>query len=305
MELRQLTHFVAVAEEHHFTRAARRLHIVQSGLSASIRALERELGAPLFTRSTRRVELTEAGRVLLTEARRVLAAAEAARDAVAAVQGLLRGRLRIGIMQSMSGLRLAQVLADFHAAHPGVEIELTQAASATLAERVRDARLDLAFVSLPRAPDGLSLAPLVDVAMELACPADHRLARTTPRTGVALAELTGEDFVDLPAGWGGRMLIDAAFAAAGLPRRVRFEVGDVTTLLDLVAQRLGLAILPANLPHPAGVRYLPLAGPALTFTISAALPDRDGGTAAARVLLDLMTRRLTGTRPDGGFARIF
>jgi DNA-binding transcriptional LysR family regulator len=289
MDLRQLEHFVAVAEEQHFTRAARRLHIVQSGLSASVRALERDLGATLFTRSTRRVELTEAGRVLLVEARRVLAAAETARNAVAAVQGLLRGRLRVGILQSMRELHLAEVLADFHAAHPGVEIELTQAASSVLAERVRDARLDLAFVALARAPDGLTLTPLVDIPMVLACAAGHRLAGSA--TGAGLAELGGEPFVDFPAGWGGRILVDEAFAAAGLVRRVRFEVGDVSALLDLVAQGLGVAIVPASIPRPEPVRYLPLRGTRLTFTISAALADPDGGTAAARELLGRVTAR--------------
>jgi DNA-binding transcriptional LysR family regulator len=293
MDLRQLEHFVAVAEEHHFTRAARRLHIVQSGLSASIRALERDLDATLFTRSTRRVELTEAGRVLLTEAHRVLAAAEAARNAVAAVQGLLRGRLRVGIMQTMRELHFAEVLADFSAAHPGVEIELIQAASAVLAERVRDARLDLAFVALSRPPEGLSLTPLVDIPMEVACAAGHRLAGRTRRTGVRLADLAGEAFVDFPVGWGGRMLVDDAFAAAGLRRRVRFEVGDVSALLDLVGQGLGVAIVPANIPRPATVRYLPLRGTRLTFTISAALAAPGAATAAARVLLDLVT---AGTR---------
>jgi DNA-binding transcriptional LysR family regulator len=290
MDLRQLTHFVAVAEERHFTRAAQRLHIVQSGLSASIRGLERELGTRLFTRSTRQVSLTEAGQVLLTEARRVLAAVEAARDAVAAVQGLLRGRLRIGIMQSMRGLPLAPALADLHAAHPGVELELRQAASVELAARVRDAALDLAFVALPRAPEGVALTRLVEVRMALACPAGHRLA---DRAGaVALADLAGEDFVDTPAGWGARILVDAAFVAAGLARRIPFEVGDVGTLLDLVAQGLGVAIVPAHLPEPDGVRYLPLAGAAPTLTISAALPSREGGAAPARVLLELLTARL-------------
>jgi len=96
MELRQLEHFVAVAEESHFTRAAELLQISQSGLSASIRALETELGTPLFVRSTRRVELTEAGRVLLAESHRTLASVAAAHDAVAAVRGVLRGTLSVG-----------------------------------------------------------------------------------------------------------------------------------------------------------------------------------------------------------------
>src|SRR5690349_8323190 len=124
MELRQLEHFVAVAEEGHFTRAARRVHIVQSGLSASVRALERELGAQLLTRTTRRVALTEAGRALLEEARRTLAAAAAAREAVAAVQGVLRGRIAVGTLQASVAVDLPAALGRFHAAHPGVEIGL-------------------------------------------------------------------------------------------------------------------------------------------------------------------------------------
>jgi DNA-binding transcriptional LysR family regulator len=123
VELRQLEHFVAAAEERHFTRAARRLHIVQSGLSASIRALERELDAALFVRSTRRVELTPAGRALLPEARRTLAAAAASAEAVAAVQGLLRGTLAVGTMQILPpAVDLVAVLGRFHAEHPGVEL---------------------------------------------------------------------------------------------------------------------------------------------------------------------------------------
>ncbi|MYS56302.1 LysR family transcriptional regulator, partial [Streptomyces sp. SID6013] len=96
MELRHLQHFVAVAEDQHFTRAAERLLVSQSGLSASIRALERELRAPLFVRTTRRVTLTEAGRALLGEAQRILAQVRSAHEAVAAVQGVLRGTLSLG-----------------------------------------------------------------------------------------------------------------------------------------------------------------------------------------------------------------
>src|SRR5580658_4103475 len=100
MELRQLDAFVAVAEERSFTRAAARLYLAQSGLSATIRSLERELHAPLFVRSTRRVELSPAGTILLPEARRTLASARAAKDAVAAVEDVQRGTLTLGVVQS-------------------------------------------------------------------------------------------------------------------------------------------------------------------------------------------------------------
>src|SRR5690606_21566050 len=104
MELRQLEHFVAVADERHFTRAAAKVHLAQSSLSSSIAALERELGTALLVRSSRKVELTEAGRALLPAARRSLEAARDGQDAVTAVRGVLRGRLRVGTIQALGGI---------------------------------------------------------------------------------------------------------------------------------------------------------------------------------------------------------
>ena len=122
MELRQLATFVAVAEEGSFTRASDRLHIVQSAVSAGVRRLERELGAALFDRTTHKVELTDAGRALLPEARATLAAAAAARDAVDEVRGGVRGTVVLGTMQAqgMRAIDLPGVLADFRNEHPGV-----------------------------------------------------------------------------------------------------------------------------------------------------------------------------------------
>src|ERR1700722_2579297 len=147
MELRQLEHFVAIAEERSFTRAAGRVHLGQSALSVSIRALERDLGVRIFERSTHQVALTDAGEALLPEARHLLTAAVRARDAVAAVRGIVRGTLRIGIMQSLTLVDVASLLARFHDLHPGVEIRTRPAlgGSVSLADEVRRGRLDCAF----------------------------------------------------------------------------------------------------------------------------------------------------------------
>jgi DNA-binding transcriptional LysR family regulator len=123
LELRHLQHFIAVAEEQNFTRAAARLHIVQSGLPVSIRTLERELGSALFERTSHKVLLTDAGSAFLAEARKVLAAADNARHVVAAVQGGVRGTVRVGIMQSMVLVDLAELLARFRDQRPFVRIE--------------------------------------------------------------------------------------------------------------------------------------------------------------------------------------
>lgn len=294
MEMRHLEYFVAVAEERHFTRAAERLMVSQSGLSASVRSLERELGAPLFVRSTRSVELTGAGRALLTEANRALAAMRAAREAVAAVQGLLRGSLSVGTEQCLLGVHVPALLARFRAAHPGVEIRLRQAGSAGLAQDVRDGRLDLAFVALAGpAPDGVRLLPLAGEPMVLLCHPGHRFAGEEQ---VAWAKLAGEAFVDFHAGWGARGVTDHAFAAAGVERRVDLEVNDVHTLLDLVAHGLGVAVVPRHFRHkdPAeGLVAVPLgdcAGESAEhlWQVSVAIPEEDRLAPAARELLSYL-----------------
>jgi DNA-binding transcriptional LysR family regulator len=259
MEFRQLTYFVAVAEDCHFTRAAKRLHVAQSGLSASISSLERELGASLFLRSTRQVELTPAGRALLVEARRALSATNAAKDAVAAVQNLLRGSLTIGSLQCLSAVHLPAVLGRFLAAHPGLDIRLRHGGSGELIEQVRAGRLDLAFVSRPvRNPDDVVVGPLASEPLVLACAPEHPFAA---RAQVELAELQAEQFVDFLPDWGTRDLVDRVLAAAGVDRHVSLEVTDVHSLLDLVTCGLGVALVPQSFAAKTDrVRFIGLAG---------------------------------------------
>jgi DNA-binding transcriptional LysR family regulator len=288
VELRQLEHFVAAAEERHFTRAAQRLHIVQSGLSASIRALERELGAPLFVRSTRRVELTQAGLALPPEARRTLAAAAAAADAVAAVQGLVRGTLAVGTMQVLPpAVDLLAILGRFHAQHPGVELRLRQAGTGTLLGEVAAGALDLALVApVGRPPAGLVMRWLAGDPLLVAFAPEHPLGG---REEVELAELAAEPFVDFQPDWGLRMLVDRQLAAAGLDRHTALEVNDVPTLLELVAHGLGVALVPEVVTgHPAEVRYLPLRPPAPTFEVAVATVGDPPASRAARALLAML-----------------
>jgi DNA-binding transcriptional LysR family regulator len=288
VELRQLEYFVAVAEECHFTRAAQRLHVAQSGLSASIRSLERELGAPLFLRSTRQVELTEAGRALLTEARRALTNVAAGRDAVAAVQGLLRGRLAVGTLQCLCTVDLAEILSRFSRAHPGVDIQLRHDSSGALVEQVRAGRLDVAFVTRPaRIPDEVMLTPLDTMPMMLACGPEHPFAA---RDSVDLRELDGLPFVDYHPDWGTRETVDRLLAANCLDRHVALEVNDVHSLLDLVGNGLGVAILPGNFVHKGSrARFVPLTGDAPVWETAIVTPASH--SAAASVLLDMVAPR--------------
>lgn len=293
MELRHLQHFVAVAEDQHFTRAAERLMVSQSGLSASVRALERELGAPLFVRTTRRVTLTEAGRALLTEAERILAQVRAAHDAVAAVRGVVRGTLSLGTEQCTAGVAVAGLLASFRRRHPDVEIRLRQAGSAALVEEVTAGRLDLAFAVAAGADAApLRFVPLASEPLTVLCHPGHRLA-----DGGALTpeELGGEAFVDFHPDWGARRTTDAAFAAAGVQRTVALEVNDVHSLLDLVQEGLGVAVVPRHFQfkrEASALAALPLKGAGeASYDTVAMLPPEEATSPAARALMQLLDGR--------------
>jgi DNA-binding transcriptional LysR family regulator len=289
MELRQLQHFVAVAEEQHFTRAAERLLVSQSGLSASIRALERELRAPLFVRTTRRVTLTEAGRALLGEAERILAQMRAAHEAVAAVQGVLRGTLSLGTEQCIAGVNVAGLLAAFRRRHPDVEVRLRQVGSGALAEEVAAGRLDLAFAYRTQPDtDQLRSVALAGEPMTVLCHPGHRFAAT----GAALTpeDLGDEIFVDFHPDWGPRRTTDAAFSAAGVRRTVALEVNDVHSLLDLVDENLGVAVVPRHFRFKRpSLAALPFKGGDDTrYETVALLPPERATSPAARALIDLL-----------------
>ncbi len=301
MELRHLEFFLAVAEELSFTRASRRLHVVQSAVSSAIAGLERELGAPLFDRDRHRVALTDAGQALLPEARATLAAAQAARDAVAQARAGLRGTLTVGTMVSMGTVDVAGLLGRFHTTHPGVSVHLRHApaGSAGLAAQVIAGELDLALVALPgQAPAGLRLQPLSEEPLILIAAPRHRLAG---RHGVTLEQLTGEDFVDFPPGWGNRTVADRAFAAAGLDRRVPFEVTEFPSAASLVRNGLGIAFIPQSAADLAGLDVIGLDGPALRWRVSLATPTTRRLSAAARAFAaELLPGR--GPGPGGVLA---
>jgi DNA-binding transcriptional LysR family regulator len=297
LDLKQLEYFVAVAEERHFTRASRRLNLVQSGLSASIRALEEDLGGPLFIRSTRRVALTPAGEVLFEEARNVLAAARDARNAVTQVHGLARGRLSIGAIHGLAPfIDLPASLGTFRAAFGGIDIELTLDGSRALIDEVRDGRIDIAFTQpVMPAPDDLGSRMFACEGMVVVCGAQHPLAGAGD---LRLADLVNETFADLRPDWSVRRLIDQSFAAAGLQRRTGFEVNDMPMLLDLAAQGLAITLVPESVAaaRARDTRGAPVAIATLhaadepCWELAAVFKGRQGEplTPVARAFLDLL-----------------
>src|SRR4051794_3124388 len=179
MDVRQIEHFVAVAEEQSFTRAARRVNIVQSGLSMAISGLERELGTTLFVRGPRRLDLTPAGRALLPAARRVLTAVREARDAVLETEHLLRGTLSIGTAPALpTVVDLPVALARFRREFPNVGVGVGEGAAPELMEGARPGALDVGLIAGPApAPPGVTVLPIARSPMMLVCATSHRLAK--------------------------------------------------------------------------------------------------------------------------------
>jgi len=304
VDLKQLEHFVAAADEQHFTRAARRMNIVQSGLSASIRALERELGAPLFVRTTRRVELTVAGRVLYEKAQQILSGAREARQAVAAISGLERGSLSIGTCASLNAFfDLPLLLGEFRALHPAIEIRLCHSTAAKLMDKVKSGDIDLGFLPLYEKSRDLVTTPIATDVLVVACPHDHPL---TGRSNIALHSLAAENFVDFQQEQGTRRIVDRAFAGLNISRKTALEVGDVQVLLDLVARGFGIALVPHTFARArASVGTSPKIGiatlkrPGLRWELVATFYGRSGAAQSRNPAVAAFTEVLCKVRGEG------
>lgn len=295
MELRQLRYAIAVAEERHFTRAASRLHVAQSALSHQVQQLENELGTALFTRTSRRVELTDAGQAFVLRAREVLAATERLRGDVAATADAVTGTLRIGTITTLTQIDLAAHLRAFLDAHPGVDVHVVSSMSESIVAQVESGELDLGFIGLwhtrPRA--GLTARVLGTEQLVAVVGRDHPWAT---RTTVTLLDLAGVPIVDFPEGTGARRQSDDAFTMAGLPRNVVVaQAGSATLVAALTEAGVGVGFLPESdaVTRP-GLHVLRIAdAPIRTVHMiskSALL------TPPGREFAELIERHLTGGR---------
>jgi DNA-binding transcriptional LysR family regulator len=281
VELRQLEHFIAVAEARHFTKAARSLNISQSGLSASIRALETELRTELFLRSTRKVELTQAGRALFTESVRTVASAAAAKDAVAAVREVISGTLSVGSEQCLGLGDLPAELADFRSAHPGVRVRLGFAGSARLLDDVASGRLDVALIAECGVnPLGVRVRRVSTEPFTVLCSTSHDWAS---RASVSLHDIAKETIVGFQSDWGAQLLVGRALASIGANHTADLETNDVHSLLDLVQHGLGVAVVPAHFAkkRPNALASVPLDAPGLEWSVGVATPEIVGPAATA------------------------
>ncbi len=245
MDLRHLQSFIAVAEELHFGRAAERLSLAQSPLSRQIRELEHELGAPLFRRSTRSVMLTNAGEVLLKEAREILARLERARWMVQQAELGEAGQVHVGFVASAAFDIVPDLFGSYRAHYPNVEIVPHHMSVSEQIDGLRGHRLHLGIVRKPVSGDPLIFESLQEDVVALALPRAHPL---TQLEQVSLGELREERFIFLRRQpWPGYydMLIEAC-RGAGFSPNIVYETPDLVTLVGLVATGAGVAFTPAS-----------------------------------------------------------
>jgi DNA-binding transcriptional LysR family regulator len=290
MDLRRLRYFVAVAEEGHVTRAAERLGMAQAPLSQQIKTLERELGAQLFRRRPRGVELTDAGAALLVEARAILGRITEAEAVVARAARGEEGRVRVGFTNSACfHPATSAAIRAFRAAAPQVALSFDQAGTAELIEKLQSGEVDAAIIRTATArPEGVALHALAEEPMIAALPAGHPLAAAET---LALADLAAETFIAYPRAEGAG-LYDALIAAchgAGFSPRIGYETPQMIATLSLVAAGLGVSVVPASLTRMRleGVEYRELAGePQPRAQLNLAV-RRSEASAAARRFADV------------------
>jgi DNA-binding transcriptional LysR family regulator len=301
VELRHLEYFLAVVEEGSFTRAAARLYMVQSSLSAALLNLERELGTELFIRGRRGSDLTDAGQALVEPARIALVSVEHAKEAVAEVNGLLRGTVRIAVLAVPPALDLIDMITGFHERHPGVRVQVIPTDAKSMVDMVADGEVDVAITPRSgRISKALQFQSLISSSLALLCPRGHRLAGACD---VDPRDLADEWVIDLPASWRSRELFDQLMQQHHVGRQVRLEVTDWWFVLALVQRGVGLAYGPYGCVDSNifdGVEFATIAG-APRWEIGIATRDDALRGAAGRAFLAAYLRQVgsSGERGSG------
>jgi DNA-binding transcriptional LysR family regulator len=241
LDLAQLEIFLCIAEEKSFSRAAEKMLRTQPALSIAIKRLEEELGEPLFDRSSKSGTLTEAGRILLSYAQRMINMRDEAKDAISELRGMFRGRLTIGANESTSLYLLPKLLLEYRRRHPQIKIEVFRNISEKIPAEVLERNLDFGFLSYdPMHPSLQSLEVHRD-ELVLVVPPKHHLAG---RKQVTVKDLGDEQFVAHNVKTPARTRIFDFFAHHRTPLNISIELATLETIKDFVKLEVGLAILP-------------------------------------------------------------
>ena len=240
LSTRDLRAFLALAEQHSFTRAARVCHLSQSAFSSLIRAIEDTLGARLFDRDTRNVELTPQGVMLEQSARRMVGQFDEMVDDFRGYATLRKGRVAIAALPSLAAGWLPGVFAEFRRRHPGIDLELADVLSAPCLEMVRTGRVDFALASSDAQAQDLESRLLCNDHFHLVCRQDHPLAS---RARIGVEDLARAPFIHLARSHSVRRQLERAFDP--MPMNTVLEVEQLATLTGMIAAGIGVTVVPA------------------------------------------------------------
>ncbi|MBP1964760.1 LysR family transcriptional regulator [Paenibacillus aceris] len=258
MDYRLLEYFLAVCEELHFTKAAEKLGISQPTLSQQIRALEQRIGSPLFQRLGKKVYVTEAGEILLKHSRNIFHELEQAQAAFNEIQGMQRGRLRIGC----SGNHLlTETMMAFHALYPKIELSVAELATEETIEGLLNNQLDLGVVFLPEADDQLVRIPLYKEKLLFVVSSNHSLAGSE---AIRLEDLVQLPVAMLPKKFYVRHMIEACCEQSDLVCKPILELSTLESLLQMAKNNVGGAVLPGSyMEHiqSSDIRCIPIVDP--------------------------------------------
>jgi len=240
VDVRDLEVFLSVAKHLNFTRAGEEVHLSQPSVSVRVRRLEEELGTKLFEQLGKRIALTEAGRLLVPYAQRVVAALDDARHAVEELQGLERGTLRIGASTTPGMYLVPKLVARFKRQHPGVEIRLEIKDTRRVEEEIVRNEFDFGFVGGHLAGAEIEVTPWMTDELVLVAPPGHPLAR---KRRVTLEDLRGRQFISREQGSATQAAVNNKLLASGLPLETVMEMNNPEAVKKAVQGGLGLAFL--------------------------------------------------------------
>lgn len=284
VELRDLRTFAATVEAGSMTRAAERLHLVQSAVSQAVGRLEREAGVPLLERGPGGVRPTEAGSALARHATLILSSVARAEEDMVAYRELGAGTVRLGILHTAAPVVLPGLLRRLRETHPGLRLHVEEAMVAQIEERLRTGQLDLAVVFFPVDFGELEVTRVASIPLAVALAPGHRLAG---RRRVRLAALAGEPWVSFAPGNAARGWLDEACALAGFRPRVELEVETLAQVKIFVEAGFGVALLPPVAAeaerHAGSLALVGLAPPAPRVELGYAVDPRRPGRALAAV----------------------
>jgi DNA-binding transcriptional LysR family regulator len=302
VELRHLRGFLAVAEAGAFRRAAERLRISQPALSALIRDLERQIGVTLFDRTTRRVEMTQAGREFLPQAEKLLADLDGTLRGLTDLAQHRRGQVTVACAPLLASVMLPDLIAAFVRAFPGMRVSLIDAATDRIVDKVRGGEADLGIGTFAPGETGIARTRLLRDTMMLFAPADGRKQSRTAKW----VEIADAPLIALTRESGLRALVETGFGALGRPARPAYEVSHVTTAVALVEAGLGVAVLPAiarAIAHERRVTLRELRDPQVGRDISliaaAGRSLTPAAAAFAKIARDGAAKAVAATRRAG------